>query len=92
MANTRQATLDQMDAAAFRARKELEQNLGVWKATDMIEWWDRWYLFAGHKRLGRTLVDLKEAPQVIAEGIVRHFVDVDIRVEPNQEMRGCWRL
>jgi hypothetical protein len=60
METTRQATLDQMDAAALRARKELEQNLRVWKATDLIEWWDRWYLSAGHKRLGRTLVDLKK--------------------------------
>jgi hypothetical protein len=24
----------------------------------VILWWNRWYLKAGHKRLGRTLVEL----------------------------------
>jgi hypothetical protein len=58
-ASTR-ASLEQMDAAAFRARRELEQNLKTWTATDLIDWWNRWHLSAGHKRLGRTLVDLKK--------------------------------
>ena len=47
-----------MDAEAVRARKELEPNIGTWTAPDVIRWWNRWYLKAGHKRLGRALVDL----------------------------------
>jgi hypothetical protein len=48
----------EMDAEAIRARTELEQNLDTWRARDLAIWWNRWYLKAGHKRLGRTLVDI----------------------------------
>jgi hypothetical protein len=48
----------EMDADAIRARTELEQNLDTWRARDLAIWWNRWYLKAGHKRLGRTLVDI----------------------------------
>jgi hypothetical protein len=47
-----------MDAEAVRARGELEQNLDSWDARALAAWWDRWYLKARHKRLGRTLVEI----------------------------------
>jgi hypothetical protein len=50
--------LKEMDAEALRARKELEQNLDLWSARAVAQWWTRWYLKAGHKRLGRALVDM----------------------------------
>ena len=48
----------EMDTEAIRARQELEQNFENWRARDLATWWSRWYLKAGHKRLGRTLVDI----------------------------------
>ena len=48
----------EMDAEAVRARVELEQNIDSWNARDVAAWWNRWYLKAGHKRLGRTLVEI----------------------------------
>lgn len=51
----------EMDAEAVRARGELEQNLDAWSARDVAAWWNRWYLKAGHKRLGRTLVDIAKS-------------------------------
>jgi hypothetical protein len=47
-----------MDSQAELARRELEANLDLWSSRAMILWWDRWYLKAGHKRLGRILVEL----------------------------------
>jgi hypothetical protein len=49
-----------MDAEAVRARRELEPSLDQWNARDLIKWWARWYSKAGHKRLGRVLVDLSK--------------------------------
>ncbi len=46
------------DAEAIQARAELERNLDVWSARAVAAWWDRWYMKAGHKRLGRTLVEI----------------------------------
>jgi hypothetical protein len=48
----------EMDAEAVRARSELDQNIDSWNARAVAEWWNRWYLKAGHKRLGRTLVEI----------------------------------
>ena len=48
----------EMDAEAGRARGELEQNLDSWNARAVAAWWDRWYMKAGHKRLGRALVEI----------------------------------
>jgi len=48
----------QMDAEAVHARGELEQNLDSWDARAVAAWWSRWYLKAGHKRLGRALVEI----------------------------------
>jgi hypothetical protein len=36
----------------------LEKNLDSWNARDIAVWWSRWYLKAGHKRLGRALVEI----------------------------------
>lgn len=44
------------DANAALARKELPDNLSEWNAEDVSRWFARWYMLAGHKRLGRMLV------------------------------------
>ena len=48
--------LKSMDAAAQAAEADLSGKLAQWSAMDLIAWWGRWYLKAGHKRLGRVLV------------------------------------
>ena len=45
-----------MDEAADKARVELEQNFNGWTARQLAKWWDKWFLKAGHKRLGRILL------------------------------------
>ncbi len=51
-------TLDPMDASARSARQELEQSWEKWSVRAVAEWWHRWYPSAGHKRLGRILIDV----------------------------------
>ena len=46
----------QFDEAAEQARAELREYFETWSARDLSAWWARWYLKAGHKRLGRILV------------------------------------
>jgi len=52
-----------MDAAAEKAEEEFAALAD--KHTDAIkivgEWWMRWYMKAGHKRLGRILVRYAKA-------------------------------
>jgi hypothetical protein len=55
---SKEADLREMDHAAEEAREELIRNLDSWCARDMATWWARWYMKAGHKRLGRLLVDI----------------------------------
>ena len=43
----------QMDAAAERAAAEFQ---ATWTAVQVAAWWKKWFLTAGHKRLGRILV------------------------------------
>ena len=50
--------LREMDAAAGAAKKELLEHLDEWSAKAVAKWWAIWYLKAGHKRLGRILVEL----------------------------------
>lgn len=50
--------LKQMDNAAELAVEELQKHIDQWSAKDLIGWWARWYLQAGHKRLGRAFVKL----------------------------------
>jgi hypothetical protein len=52
----REEQVKQMDEAAREAEGELQGKLTQWSAMDLINWWGRWYLKAGHKRLGRALV------------------------------------
>ena len=58
MDDDKQSQLKQMDADALEARKDLELHLAEWQAKDVAAWSKRWYMKAGHKRLGRILVDL----------------------------------
>jgi hypothetical protein len=51
-------TLELMDLQAGLARLELEENIDLWSGRAIALWWDRWYLKAGHKRLGRILVEM----------------------------------
>ena len=46
-----------MDKAAADARKEIQKHLDGWSARDIATWWKSWYMKAGHKRLGRILVE-----------------------------------
>ncbi len=55
-----EAQAKQMDEAAEQAYGELKQNMDGWSAGDLIGWWARWYLKAGHKRLGRMLVAISK--------------------------------
>jgi len=45
--------MPEMDLAAEEAAQEL--NLS-WTAQELAQWWAKWYLKAGHKRLGRLIV------------------------------------
>jgi len=55
-----------MDNAAIDAEQELNQLLTPLNqvqeleptAQDLIDWWYKWYMTAGHKRLGRVLVQI----------------------------------
>jgi len=48
--------IQQMDDAAEKAKAEIEQNIDRLSARDVIDWWKKWYLKTGHKRLGRILL------------------------------------
>jgi len=50
--------MKRMNEAAEEAREELVSNLETWRARDVAIWWKKWYMRAGHKRLGRMLVEL----------------------------------
>ncbi len=62
----------EMDAAAKLARKELDRHFHIWGIEDMIRGWLRWFRAAGHKRLGRILLDLAAekglAPEQLDDG------------------------
>lgn len=50
--------LREMDEAAEEAKRELMTNVDHWSARALASWWAKWYLRAGHKRLGRLLLEL----------------------------------
>ncbi len=52
--------MQQMDEAAVQARLEIEQNIDNLSARDIVNWWSKWYLKTGHKRLGRILVGISK--------------------------------
>jgi len=51
-----EAQAQAFDEAAEKALAELQEHFETWSARDLTSWWARWYLKAGHKRLGRILV------------------------------------
>jgi len=47
-----------MDEAAIRAQDDFSEmvDLEALEKSHIVEWWEKWYKKAGHKRLGRILV------------------------------------
>lgn len=50
---------EEMDKACIEAEKDLE-NLQADTVKSMADWFTKWYLRAGHKRLGRLLVRISK--------------------------------
>ena len=48
----------EMDAAAQRAREELDRYWKSWNVLALAKWWEKWYPKAGHNRLARHLLDV----------------------------------
>jgi hypothetical protein len=57
MSEERDTVLAEMDAAAEEAEKDLA-TLDQVAAKTIAVWWLKWYMKAGHKRLGRIMVKL----------------------------------
>lgn len=47
----------EMDNAAANAEEDLN-NLSDEVVNPMADWWNKWFMKAGHKRLGRILVSI----------------------------------
>lgn len=45
-----------MNHAATEAEKELDEFEDLVAVAKLADWWKKWYLTAGHKRLGRVLL------------------------------------
>ena len=47
-----------MDSAAIEAQNDLTEMIDhdALEQSHIVEWWEKWYKKAGHKRLGRILV------------------------------------
>jgi hypothetical protein len=54
-----QYTPEEMDANAKDAERELIVMGGEGTVSQLADWWRRWYLKAGHKRLARMLMMIK---------------------------------
>lgn len=54
--------LEQMDMAAREAAKELDA-LDREAVNKVAQWWRKWFLKAGHKRLGRLLIQRAKEQQ-----------------------------
>ena len=54
---TKEFDPEAMDLAASNAQVELDQ-LPEEHTAAIAEWWHKWYLTAGHKRLGRIMVEI----------------------------------
>jgi len=48
--------MKEMNEAAALAAAEFNKEYVHWTARDVVVWWAKWYLKAGHKRLGRIMV------------------------------------
>lgn len=59
-----ESSSEEMDAAADLAGAELadlsDRTTDQMSLTELANWWKRWYLEAGHKRLGRVLLKYAE--------------------------------
>ena len=55
MSEDKGAVLAEMDAAASEAEKELA-TLDQEAVKTVAAWWAKWFMKAGHKRLGRLMV------------------------------------
>jgi hypothetical protein len=55
MSEDKGAVLAQMDAAAREAERDLA-TLDQAAVQTVAAWWSKWYMKAGHKRLGRIMV------------------------------------
>lgn len=56
---------EDMDSAALQARSELNRHLAEWRTKEIAQWWRRWYMRAGHKRLGRVLLDIANQDETL---------------------------
>ena len=61
-----QTTLEAMDIAAGKAQAELD-NIDFEAVAPVAEWWNKWFMSAGHKRLGRVLLQFREEPEIPKE-------------------------
>jgi hypothetical protein len=57
MSDEKGAVLAEMDTAAEEAEKDLA-TLDQAAVETIAAWWAKWYMKAGHKRLGRIMVKL----------------------------------
>ena len=55
MSEDKGSVLAEMDAAASEAEKELA-TLDQQAVKTVAAWWSKWFMKAGHKRLGRLMV------------------------------------
>jgi hypothetical protein len=60
MSEEKGTVLAKMDAAAEEAEKELG-TLDQHAVEVLAAWWFKWYITAGHKRLGRLLVRIAKS-------------------------------
>lgn len=67
MSDDKGSVLAEMDAAAEEAERDLATvDQAAVKAVAV--WWMKWYMKAGHKRLGRIMVKLAKKPSTARTG------------------------
>ena len=52
----------EMDESAESARPDLEQNWERWTVRELADWWRQWVGPAGHRCLGRMLMEVARTP------------------------------
>jgi hypothetical protein len=60
MSDEKGNVLAKMDAAAEEAERDLA-SLNQEAVQALAVWWSKWYMAAGHKRLGRLLVKIAKS-------------------------------
>ena len=53
----------EMDEAAKEAKADLGNCTSEKSVSEIAAWWKKWYMTAGHKRLGRILVTIAKESQ-----------------------------